>query len=164
MVSLIYDWHKLTNRKAIMMLPPRNWTRHRSSCQAIMILQDLLSQTKSASGQYSSGEASNRAAFLERLGMIYRSQGKYDEAINTFRQITGLGKDQASQGEGLIVETLQLEGQPQKAMQEAEEALKKYPNNRSLILLHASLLGDQGHVNEAVQELRNLMKDHQDDT
>ncbi len=96
--------------------------------------------------------------------MIYRSQGKYDEAINTFRQITGLGKDQASQGEGLIVETLQLEGQPQKAMQEAEEALKKYPNNRSLILLHASLLGDQGHVNEAVQELRNLMKDHQDDT
>jgi tetratricopeptide (TPR) repeat protein len=132
--------------------------------QAIKILQDLLSQTKSASGQYSSGEASNRAAFLERLGMIYRSQGKYDEAINTFRQITGLGKDQASQGEGLIVETLQLEGQPQKAMQEAEEALKKYPNNRSLILLHASLLGDQGHVNEAVQELRNLMKDHQDDT
>src|SRR5579883_344649 len=101
MVSLIYDWHKLTNRKAIMMLPPRNWTRHRSAC-------------------------------LARLGMIYRSQGKYDEAINTFRQITGLGKDQASQGEGLIVETLQLEGQPQKAMQEAEEALKKYPNNRSL--------------------------------
>ncbi|MGH9328288.1 MAG: tetratricopeptide repeat protein [Terriglobia bacterium] len=129
-----------------------------NSDKASQILERLLAQTKSANGHYSGGDASNRATFLERLGLIYRSQEKYDQAITTFRQIIDLGEAQAPRGEGLVVETLRLEGKPQQALQEATNALAKYPKSRSLILLHATLLGEQGHVNEAVNRLRDLLK------
>lgn len=123
---------------------------------AIQLLQGLLKTTASSDGHYSGGEASNRAAFLERLGMIYRSQRNYSQAISAFQQIAALGGNQGPRGEGLIVETLQLQGQPQKALQEAGAALGKYPKNRSLTLIEASLLGSQGHVAEAVEHLRAI--------
>lgn len=126
--------------------------------KAIQILENLIAQTKSTNGQYTASEASNRATFLERLGSIYRSQEKYSQAIATFQQIVALGGDEAPQGESLVIETLQMDKQDAKALQEAENALKKYPKNRSLVLLHASLLGDQGRVDDAVNELQGLQK------
>lgn len=129
-----------------------------NSDQAIAILKQLLDQTKSADGHYSGGDASNRATFLEHLGLVYQSQEKYDQAVAAFRQIVDLGEAQAPRGERLIVGTLQLEGKRQEALQEVNSALAKFPKNRSLILLHATLLGEQGHVNEAVSRLRDLMK------
>ncbi len=128
-----------------------------NNAQAIQILQGLLAKTQSAGGQYTAAEAGNRATFLEHLGMIYRSEEQYGQAIATFRQIAELGSDQAPRSEELIIETLDLEGQRPKALEEASRAVQKYPNHRSLILLHASLLGQQGHVNEAVAELNNLL-------
>src|SRR5205814_9781530 len=74
--------------------------------KAVEILQALLKQSEKPQGQYSAGEANNRAVFLERLGVIYRTQEKYDRAIEIFRQIVALGKGPASRGESLIVETL----------------------------------------------------------
>lgn len=129
-----------------------------NSDQAIAILKQILAQTASSNGRYTGDDASNRATFLERLGLIYRSQEKYDQAIAAFRQIVDLGESQAPRGEGLIVETLQLEGKHPEAFQEATNALNKFPKSRSLILLHATLLGEQGHVNEAVSQLRDLVK------
>ncbi len=129
-----------------------------NSDQAIAILKQILAQTASPNGRYTGDDASNRATFLERLGLIYRSQEKYDQAIAAFRQIVDLGESQAPRGEGLIVETLQLEGKHPEAFQEATNALNKFPKSRSLILLHATLLGEQGHVNEAVSQLRDLVK------
>lgn len=125
--------------------------------QATATLENLLAQTKSANGKYSEAEASNRATFLERLGLIYRTQEKYDQAIAAFQQITALGAAQAPRGESLIVETLQLEGKRSQALDESNRALGKFPKNRSLILLHATLLGEQGRVDEAVRQLRELM-------
>ncbi|MGH9395344.1 MAG: tetratricopeptide repeat protein [Terriglobia bacterium] len=124
--------------------------------KAIALLQGLLKTTQSVDGHYSAGEASNRAAFLERLGMIYRSQRNYAQAISAFQQIAALGGEQGPRGEGLLIETLQLQGQRQQALEEAGKALQKYPRNRSLTLIEASLLGTQGHVEEAVQHLRAL--------
>src|SRR5208282_1089840 len=44
-------------------------------------------------GKYSTGERSNRAVFLERLGAIYRDQGNNQAANQTFREIIALGRD-----------------------------------------------------------------------
>ena len=80
--------------------------------RAIQIVQNLLKETERTDGQYSLGEATNRAVFLERLGSIYRNDEKYDQALQVFRQILTLGKSQAPRAEGLIIETLRLERKP----------------------------------------------------
>lgn len=125
--------------------------------KAAGIVEDLLKKTEKPDGQYSLGEANNRAIFLERLGIIYRSQEKYDKAIATFQKILPLGKSEAPRAEGLIIETLRLSGKPAEALKRAEEAVKKYPEDRSLKMLQASLLGEQGQVDRAVQELQGLL-------
>ena len=131
--------------------------------KAIEILQGLIKQTEKPQGQYTIGEANNRAIFLERLGEIYRSQEKFDMALTEFKQIEALGKNQAPRGEGLIVETLRLSKQPEKALAEAEAAAQKYPDDRPLRRLRASLLGEQGHVDEAIRQLQGMLKGGQGD-
>lgn len=122
--------------------------------KAIEILQGLLKQTERPEGQYTVGEAHNRAAFLERLGLIYRTQEKYDRALETFRQILNLGGDIAPQGEALIIETLRLKREPQQALLAADAAVQKYPKDRALISLRATLLAEQGRVDEAIAALQ----------
>jgi tetratricopeptide (TPR) repeat protein len=126
--------------------------------KAVSILQELLKQSEKPEGKYTVAEARDRAIFLERLGLIYRNQEKYDQALDAFRQIVALGQNQEPQGEALIIDTLRLSHQPQKALEEANAALQKYPKDRSLKLLRASLLGQQGKVDEAVQSLERELK------
>ena len=125
--------------------------------QAIEILQGLLKQSERPEGKYTTAEAHNRAVFLERLGVIYRNQEKYDRALETFRQILGLGASEAPQGEALIIETLRLKREPQKAVQAADAAVQKYPKDRALISLRATLLAEQGRGDEAISALQGLL-------
>jgi tetratricopeptide (TPR) repeat protein len=125
--------------------------------KAVEILQGLLQQAERADGHYTAAEAHNRAAFLERLGLIYRNQEKYDNALETFRQLLALGEREAPQGEALIIETLRLKRQPQQAMLAADAAVQKYPKDRALISLRASLLAEQGRVEEAITALQGLL-------
>jgi tetratricopeptide (TPR) repeat protein len=125
--------------------------------KAIEILQGLLKQSERPEGKYTAAEAHNRAAFLERLGLIYRNQEKYDSALETFRQMLGLGDSEAPQAEALIIETLRLKREPQKAMQAADAAVEKYPKDRALISLRATLLAEQGHMDQAIPALQGLL-------
>jgi tetratricopeptide (TPR) repeat protein len=125
--------------------------------KAIEILQGLIKQSEKADGQYTPGEASNRAVFLERLGLIYRTQEKFDAALETFGQVAALGKEQAARSAALTVETLRLSRQPEKALQEAEAAIEKFPEDRPLRLLRASLVGERGRAEEAIQQLRAML-------
>ena len=125
--------------------------------KAIEILQGLLKQSERPEDKYTAAEAHNRAAFLERLGLIYRNQEKYDRALETFRQMLGLGDSEAPQAEALIIETLRLKREPQKALQAANAAVEKYPKDRALISLRATLLAEQGHVDQAIPALQGLL-------
>jgi tetratricopeptide (TPR) repeat protein len=125
--------------------------------KAAQILQGLVKQSERPEGQYTAAEANNRALFLERLGLVYRGQEKFGQALDTFKQILALGKLQAPRGEFLIVETLRMDRQPDKALTEADAAIQAYPQNRALKILHATLLAEKGQVDEAVQQLRALL-------
>jgi len=125
--------------------------------KAIQILQELLKQSERPEGQYTVGEASNQAVFLERLGLIYRSQEKFDQALDVFRQVVTLGKEHAARSASLTVETLRLSRQPEKALEEAEVAVQKFPEDRPLRLVRASLLGERGRLDEAIEQLRALL-------
>jgi tetratricopeptide (TPR) repeat protein len=131
---------------------------------AIQILQGLLKRNGTDQSGGTEAEKNNKAILLERLGVIYRNEEKYDQAIDTFNKIVDLGPSQAPRGESLVIETLRLEKNSRKAMEEANRAVKQYPKNRSLAMLRASLLGDQGHVNQAIKVLQGLLDGSSSDT
>ena len=131
--------------------------------RAISLLEEVLKKTEKPDGKYNPAEANNRAVYLQKLGTIYRSQENYDKAIETYQRVVALGGDQEPRGESLIVETLQLDGQTRKAIQEADAALKKYPNNRELLMQRAALLGQEGHRDEAVSQLKKMLTGNPDD-
>jgi tetratricopeptide (TPR) repeat protein len=128
-----------------------------NSDKAIEILKGLLKQSERPGGKYTVPEANNRALFLERLGLVYRDQQKYAPAMDTFKEILALGPLQGPRAEMLIIETLRLEHQPDKALAEADAAIKAYPKNQELGIEHATMLGERGRVDEAVAELRAFL-------
>ncbi len=125
--------------------------------KAVTILKDLVQQSERPGGKYTVPEANNRALFLERLGMVYRDEMKYPQAMEVFKQIQALGPLQEPRAELLIIETLRLEHQPDKAMAEADTAVKNYPKNQELVITRATMLGEAGHVDEAVTQLQTLL-------
>jgi tetratricopeptide (TPR) repeat protein len=125
--------------------------------KAIEIMQGLVKSSERPEGRYTVAEAHNRAAFLERLGGIYRSQNKSDQALETFKQILSLSKVEAPRGEQLIIETLRSNHQLPHALEEANGAIQKYPQERSLRFLRAYVLGEQGQVDEAVKQLQAFL-------
>jgi tetratricopeptide (TPR) repeat protein len=127
--------------------------------KAIEILQGLVKQLERPNGQYTVSEANNRAIFLERLGLIYRSQEKFNEALDAFKQVDSLGGEQAARAEALIVETLRLSRQPEKALEAVDASLQKHPKDRPLRILRATLLGERGRVDEAIQQLRSMLNE-----
>jgi len=131
--------------------------------KAIQLLQGLLKQAEKPDGQYTAAEANNRSIYLERLGAIYRVQEKFAQAMVVFKQMVALGDGPAARGEGLIIETLRLNREPQKALEEAKVAVQKYPQDRQLRLLEATLLGEQGHVDDAIKRLQAMLKNNSRD-
>jgi tetratricopeptide (TPR) repeat protein len=125
--------------------------------KALELLQGLVKSSEQAEGQYAPAEANNRAIFLERLGLIYRAQRKYPPALQAFQQIVALGKAQAPRGEELIVDTMRLTHQLPKALDEVNSAVQKFPEERSLRILRAYVVGEMGRVGEAVNQLQALM-------
>ncbi len=126
--------------------------------KAIQLLQGLVKQSEKPEGQYSLPEANNHAIFLERLGLIYRSQEKFDQALAVFKQVVALGRNQAPRGEALIIETLRLAHQSRKALEEADAAIQKYLEDRPLRLLRATLVAEFGRTDEATQQLQAMLK------
>jgi tetratricopeptide (TPR) repeat protein len=128
--------------------------------QAISTLKGILQQT--ARKNYSSQDAGNRAALLEKLGTLYRDSGQYPQAVETFRQIASLGSEAGPRVAVQIVDTYRTAKDLDAAQREADSALKKFPNERMIVLAHASVLADRGKVDEAAGEVRGLLKGERD--
>jgi tetratricopeptide (TPR) repeat protein len=124
------------------------------TAQAIAAMQSLVNDTKK--DQYTEPEKKDRIQFLNFLGSIQADAGKTQEAVAVFRQIADADPSLAPSVEGTIVETYKSGKDYKLARQEADSALKKFPNDRGVVLEHASLLADLGLTDTAIGEVKAL--------
>ncbi len=128
--------------------------------QAIAGLKGILDET--AKKSYSASERANRAMLLERLGILYQSANQFAPAADTFRQLAEFDPDSAPRASVRIVDTYRMAKDLPRAQQEANAALKKYPEDRAVKLAHAQVLADTGKVDEAAAEVRSLLNGERD--
>lgn len=127
------------------------------------ILQKLVARSTRSDGAYSAGERNNRALFLERLGNVYRAEGRPLLAIETFRKIIDLGGDEASRGYQEIIDIHRDRKEWTEAAKVTREAVEKFPDDRALKLMLATQLADEGKGDESVRVARSLLKGKQED-
>ena len=131
--------------------------------EAAQTLQDLLKKTEKPDNSYSQGERNNRAVFLERLGTVYRDQGKYSEANDAFRKMIALGDDNAVRGYQQVIDTYREAKQWPQATAAAKEAVQKLPNDRGLQMVYAAQLADTGQPDKALAEVQSMIKGKPED-
>jgi tetratricopeptide (TPR) repeat protein len=118
-------------------------------------LKDILDST--AKKTYTRPDRGPRTILLQRLGELYRDQEQTDQAVDAFRQMAEVDSDMGPRAAAEIVETYRGGHNFVKAQQEADEDLKKYPDDRTLHIAHASLLADMGKNDQAISEVKKLM-------
>jgi tetratricopeptide (TPR) repeat protein len=123
--------------------------------EAIESLREIIKATTKRS--YSGSERGNRVLLLERLGLLYRSQEQHAEAVETFRQIAEVDPDLGARAAAQIVDTWRLAKEFPKALAESESAIQKYPNDRVIRAVRASVLAEVGRSDDAVVELKKLL-------
>jgi len=128
--------------------------------EAIRLMEELVETT--AKKSYTAGERSNRVVLLERLGMLYRANLRHREAAETFRKMAELDAEAGPRSAAQVIDTWRQAKELAKAMEEAEAARKKYPEDRMLAMIRAALLADLGKGQEAVAEARRLLKGKDD--
>jgi tetratricopeptide (TPR) repeat protein len=122
---------------------------------AVTTLRAMINDT--AKKNYTEDEKRSRITLFERLGELYRSAEKYNEAVDAIRQISDIDPSAAPRASAEIIDTWRAAKDLKKAEAEAQVALKKFPKDRSLTQARASLLSDLGKTDEAVALLRSLM-------
>jgi len=122
---------------------------------AITALKGVIDMT--AKPNYDVQQKGARAGLFYELGGLYRRNEQYDQAVESFKQMSSLDPDQASESAVQIIETHRESKEYAKAQQEAEVALAKFPNDSRVHSVCAQLYSDQGKTDAAVAELRKML-------
>jgi tetratricopeptide (TPR) repeat protein len=125
------------------------------TAEGIALLKEMLASTEKRF--YTAGEKANRVALLERLALMYRSNEQPQEALAVFREIGTLDPSLGARVAAQVIETYRAAKEYARAEREADEAVKKYPDDRMLRLVRASALSDVGKSAQAVEELQKLL-------
>jgi len=125
---------------------------------AATTLQQLMEKTAHPDGNYTTGERNNRSVFLERLGTVYREQGKSQAAVEAYRKMLELGGDSESRGYQQMIDTLREAKQWPQATAVAQESVQKLPNDRGLKLVLAGQLADTGQADQGLAMAKSLIK------
>ena len=125
------------------------------TAQAIEVLRGVVD----ASGKRNNAaqDKANRVVLLERLGLLYRQNDQPTEAIAAFRQMAETDPETGSRAAAQIIETYRGARDYKKAVEEADAAKAKYPNDRMIKLVRANLLAENGRTDEAVKDVRTLL-------
>jgi tetratricopeptide (TPR) repeat protein len=123
--------------------------------EAIQTLKDMLSST--AKGSYNQADKRVRIGLLEKLAALESSADRTDAAVDDLRQMATLDPDLAPRIETSIILTLINGKEHSKAEQEADAAVKKYPDDRSIHTEHAMVIADMGKIDPAAAEIKKLL-------
>ena len=124
--------------------------------EAIATVKDIIASTTKRS--YTPPERQNRMTLLERLAGLYRTNDQVKEAVETLRQLPEIDPDFGARAEAEIVDTYRLAKDYKKAAEVADAAIKKYPNDKMVRSVRASVLADAGRGDEAVAEMKKLIE------
>jgi tetratricopeptide (TPR) repeat protein len=123
--------------------------------EAITRLKQILDSTTKRA--YTHSEQTNRAILLGQLGLLYRLGEQYALAVETFQQIAALDPDAGPRAAAQVLDTYRQAKEFAKAEKEAEAAYKKYPDDRTVRVIRASLLADLGRTEEAAAAAKQLL-------
>jgi tetratricopeptide (TPR) repeat protein len=123
--------------------------------EAIQTLKTVVDST--AKRSYSASEKGSRALLLERLGLLYRSNEQYKEALAAFRDYGSLDAAFGARAAAQVVDTHRQAREFKKAEEEAESAYKKWPDDRTIRFVRAGVMADMGHAEEASNDLKKLL-------
>lgn len=126
--------------------------------EAITLLKKLLNDTAKPSGaEYTAREKTNRSIFMERLGFLYRSQENFAAAEEYFRKMGEMDQESAVRGASHLIETLRQAREYQRAREETDAVVKRFPQDPTLKMMRAALIADLGRLDEGVAELKAML-------
>jgi tetratricopeptide (TPR) repeat protein len=128
--------------------------------EAIEVMKSILQQTESRS--YDPAQLENRVELLEQLAVMQRLADQTQPAVDTYRQMAALDPSKAPHASASIIDTYMGGKEFPKAQEEADAAIKKYPNDREVRVGRASLLAEMGKTDAAVSDVKKLL-DGKDD-
>lgn len=121
--------------------------------EAIALLKELTENTlRSVSMQ----ERGNALILLERLGLLYRAAEQTQDAVAAFRRMAQVDSNAAPNAAAQVIDTYRAAKDFVSAEQEMKEALAKFPEDRVLKSVAATLQSDLGRHAEAEALLRTL--------
>ncbi len=123
--------------------------------EAVKRLKEILDTT--AKKNYSREERENRILLLQRLAGLYRITDQTEPAVDSLRQIAELDHDQDAVMSAEIIETYRLGKELPKAQKEADAAIKKFPEDRAVRAVRATLLADMGQTDAAAADMKRLL-------
>ncbi|MGH9659040.1 MAG: tetratricopeptide repeat protein [Bryobacteraceae bacterium] len=128
--------------------------------EAIAALKAIVDET--ARKTYTKPEQGNRAMLLERLGGLYRNAHQHAKAAEAFREIAQVAPEAASRASVHVIDTWRMAKDFRKAEDEAKAAREKFPNERLVTAVYASLLADLGRAEEGAALIRPLLGGERD--
>ncbi len=130
---------------------------------SIRTLKAVLAKTASPKGTYENGDRSNRALFLDRLGIVDREAGRYDDAVATYKQMAALGGDFEARGDQNVVDAFRDAHQWANALNAAKAAAAAMPASKDVQLNYARQLGDNGQLDQGLKVAEAQLKGTPDD-
>ena len=130
---------------------------------SIHTMKAVLAKTTSADGKYEDGDRSNRALFLDRLAIVYREDGRYDDAVACYKQMEALGGEYQARGSEGEVDALRDAHQWKAALDASAAAAKAMPDNHDVQLTYARQLADNGKLDEGLKLAQAQLKGTPDD-
>jgi tetratricopeptide (TPR) repeat protein len=124
--------------------------------QAIAAIKSILDDT--AKKTYSADEAKSRAGFLAQLAELYARASQTAPAVDALRQIAAIDPSAAPGVELQVIELYRSSKDLTNARAEADAAVKIYPKDPKIAEEHATVVADQGKIDDAVAEMRAFAK------
>ncbi len=118
--------------------------------KAVATLNAVLAGTAHADGHYSDPEKSNRAIFLDRLGIVFREEGKTPESVDAYKQMIALGGDYVLRGYDGEIDSYRDAHQWKDAVNAADAAAQALPKDKGVQLMYAFELADTGQVEKGL--------------
>lgn len=97
------------------------------------------------------------AVLYEQLGRLYIDSENYPAAIKILDDMSHLGEEEARRASVLTVDAYRAAGDLPHALEAADKAIAKYPDERELRVTRALLLGENGDPDQAAAQLRSLL-------